>query len=238
MSHATHNHFPKKKHIKDQHGQIQVIFGPMFSGKTTELLRRMKRYRVAKYKCLLVKYAKDTRYDELGVATHDRQVAEAISCTSLDDVENKIYNYDVVGIDEGQFFGDVVKFSESLANRGKTVIVAALDGDFQRKGFGSILDLVPLAESVVKLSAVCMICFEEGSFTKRLGSEKAIEVIGGADKYMAACRSCHLKKVTLPADNQKENEKQNTEVKKVLKQKRNALEPLDNYPAKMVKSIR
>lgn len=80
-----------------------------------------------------------------------------------------------------------------MANAGKTVIVAALDGTFQRKAFGNILNLVPLAESVVKLTAVCMECFREAAYTKRLGVEKEVEVIGGADKYHAVCRLCYFR---------------------------------------------
>lgn len=88
-------------------------------------------------------------------------------------------------------FPDVVTFSEEMANRGKVVIVAALDGTFQRKPFGRICDLIPLAESVVKLTAVCQICQASAAFTKRLGDEKQIELIGGADKYIAVCRHCY-----------------------------------------------
>lgn len=87
-----------------------------------------------------------------------------------------------------------MEFCERMANAGKTVIVAALDGTFQRKAFGSILNLVPLAESVVKLTAVCMECFREAAYTKRLSMEKEVEVIGGADKYHSVCRLCYFKK--------------------------------------------
>jgi hypothetical protein len=102
--------------------------------------------------------------------------------------------YDCIGIDEGQFFPDIVPFCEKMANIGKTVIVAALDGTFQRKPFGSVLDLIPLAESVTKLSAVCMLCYNDASFTERLGDELAVEVIGGSDKYLAVCRQCYFSK--------------------------------------------
>jgi hypothetical protein len=88
-------------------------------------------------------------------------------------------------------FPDVVTFCEEMANYGKTVIVAALDGTFQRKPFGKICELVPLAESVVKLTAVCQICQASAAFSKRLGDEKQIELIGGADKYIAVCRHCY-----------------------------------------------
>lgn len=190
-------------------GQLQVIFGPMFSGKTTELLRRIKRYEVAAYSCLVIKYEHDKRYSDDGVATHDRQTFKAISCSRLQDVVNIAVKYEVVGVDEGQFFPDVVEFCEKMAKLKKTVIVAALDGDFQRKAFGNILQLVPLAESVVKLSAVCMNCYGEGSFTKRLISDTTIEVIGGADKYMAACRDCHSQNLDIDTlERQKEKVRQ------------------------------
>ncbi|XP_071813564.1 thymidine kinase, cytosolic-like [Apostichopus japonicus] len=176
---------------KRTRGQVQVIFGPMFSGKTTELVRRIKRYQIANYRCLLIKYANDVRYDQAAVATHDRQTCNAASAMRLHDLAERAMGNEVIGIDEGQFFPDCVDFAEELADQGKIVIVAALDGTFQRVGFGNILNLVPLAESVVKLNAVCMTCYGEASYTKRLGYEKELEVIGGADKYMAACRKCY-----------------------------------------------
>ncbi|XP_027706021.1 thymidine kinase, cytosolic isoform X1 [Vombatus ursinus] len=174
-------------------GQIQVILGPMFSGKSTELMRRVRRFQIAQYKCLVIKYAKDTRYGK-SFSTHDRNIMEALPACLLRDVAQDALAVTVIGIDEGQFFPDIVEFSENMANAGKTVIVAALDGTFQRKPFGNILNLVPLAESVVKLTAVCMECFREAAYTKRLGVEKEVEVIGGADKYHSVCRLCYFKK--------------------------------------------
>ncbi|XP_052766622.1 thymidine kinase, cytosolic-like [Mya arenaria] len=171
-------------------GNIQVIFGPMFSGKTTELMRRMKRYQIANYSCLVVKYAKDIRYDKENIATHDRQTLPAVAATKLADLEEEALQYEIIGIDEGQFFPDVVSFCDEMADKGKVVIVAALDGTFQRKGFGNILNLVPLAENVIKLSAVCMTCNSDGYFTKRMTTDQSVEVIGGADMYRAVCRDC------------------------------------------------
>ncbi|KAM6245360.1 thymidine kinase, cytosolic [Porphyrio hochstetteri] len=175
-------------------GQIQVIFGPMFSGKSTELMRRVRRFQLAQYRCLMVKYAKDTRYSTSGVSTHDKNTMEAVPACLLKDVYQDALGSAVIGIDEGQFFPDIVEFCETMANAGKTIIVAALDGTFQRKAFGNILNLVPLAESVVKLNAVCMECYREASYTKRLGAEREVEVIGGADKYQSVCRACYFRK--------------------------------------------
>eukprot|EP01133_Synstelium_polycarpum_P005881 gene5881-6803_t len=157
----------------------------MFSGKTTELIRRIKRFNLANKKCLLIKYSKDTRYnngvnDSSLLYTHDN----AFPCSELKEAESRAADFDVIGIDEGQFFADVVPFSEQLANQGKTVIVAALDGTFQRRPFGSVLDLVPKAENITKLTAVCMICYKDASFTRRIVEDDTVELIGGADKLI------------------------------------------------------
>lgn len=179
-------------------GEIQVIFGPMFSGKSSELIRRVRRYSVANKSCIVIKYDKDTRYSKDKLATHDSVQYSAIPAALLASVADDINNFDVIAIDEGQFFPDVVEFSESLANKGKIVIVSALDGTFERKEFAKTLNLIPLAESVVKLTAVCMSCrSKEASFSKRLTSETQVEVIGGKDKYASVCRKCFFAEDTL-----------------------------------------
>mmetsp|Transcript_38459 Transcript_38459/g.44074 ORF Transcript_38459/g.44074 Transcript_38459/m.44074 type:complete len:146 (+) Transcript_38459:15-452(+) len=141
---------------KGRDGMIDLVLGPMFAGKSTELLRRIKRFKVASRKCLVIKYAFDTRYSEKCVSTHDKQMIEAVSCKNLTEIEDKAIDFDVIGIDEGQFFPEIVEFCESMANLGKIIIIAALDGTFERKPFGRILELIPLAESVTKLDAVCV----------------------------------------------------------------------------------
>jgi thymidine kinase len=181
----------------------------MFSGKSTELARRIRRHKVANRSCLVVKYAKDTRYEsEPGTAeagtdgvddlrgcmiTHDRQALVAYPTHLLADVDNVAHSFDVIGVDEGQFFPDVVAFCEKWANEGKTVIVAALDGDFKRTPFGAVLGLVPIAEDVTKLSAVCHGCGGDAAFTARAGAVATdeVELIGGSDLgYSASCRAC------------------------------------------------
>ena len=128
----------------------------------------------------------------------------------------KALDYEVVGIDEGQFFSDLIPFSESLANVGKIVIIAALDGTYQRTAFGDILKLVPLSESIIKLNAICMVCYNTAGFTKRITNEKAVELIGGTDKYMAVCRECyHMKK------NSTKNEYEKSPLKKPLMENNN-----------------
>lgn len=115
---------------------IDLVLGPMFAGKSTELLRKIKRYRVASKKCLLIKYANDTRYSEECVSTHDKQMQKAVSCKDLMEVKDIADEYEVIGVDEGQFFDNLLEFCETMANQGKCVIVAALDGTFERKPFG------------------------------------------------------------------------------------------------------
>jgi len=182
-------------------GHIELILGPMFSGKSTELMRRLKRYKVAQYKVMIIKYAKDVRYNDDGIATHCGMSLPAVATNVLGDLTEKSNDYDVVGIDEGQFFPDTVAWAEEMANRGKFVVVAALDGTFQRKPFGDILSLIPLAENVIKLNAVCMNCFGDAAFSKRitLADGEKVEVIGGADKYMAVCRGCYHSDVRVAA---------------------------------------
>uniref|UniRef100_A0A8D8X9L9 Thymidine kinase n=1 Tax=Cacopsylla melanoneura TaxID=428564 RepID=A0A8D8X9L9_9HEMI len=177
--------------ITDKMGKIQLILGPMFSGKTTELIRRIRRYEYANYRCMIVRYEKDVRYDDDQLSTHNREKIKAISAVALTTLIPMTSEIDVIAIDEGQFFPDIVSFAETMANSRKIILVAALDGTFERKGFTNILNLIPLAESVEKINAVCMSCFRDAAFTKRIGQEKEVELIGGSEKYMSVCRECH-----------------------------------------------
>merc|ERR1711937_22199 len=172
-------------------GEIQMIIGPMFSGKSTELQRRLNRCQFALLKCLVIKYEKDDRYDDEKMCTHDGKTCPAVKASKLNSIAPACDPFDVIGIDEGQFFPDIVEFSENQANRGKVIIIAALDGTFQRQPFPKIMELIPLSESVVKLNAVCMSCRCEAAFSRRLGNETEVEVIGAEDKYMSVCRRCY-----------------------------------------------
>jgi thymidine kinase len=174
-------------------GEIQVIYGPMFSGKSTELLRRIRRYRVRNDSCILLK-TKDNRYvdDDSKVVTHDQfNFLDALSCDNLMESVEEVKHYDVIGIDEGQFFTDIIQFCEGMANIGKIVIVACLDSDFRRQPFGKICELIAKAEKVMKLTSICHYCKDDASFSARITSETAIKVIGGRDKYRPVCRSCY-----------------------------------------------
>jgi len=173
-------------------GSIEVIYGPMFSGKSTELLRRVKRNTIAQKKCLLINYAKDNRYsNENVVSTHDKQMMKAMKVNIIEEAVPYFKDYDVIAIDEGQFFSDVVEFAEYFANNGKIVIVAALDATFQRKPF-DVIGLLPIAEKITKLTAVCVVCSADAPFTQRLSGGSQVELIGGTELYRPVCRKCFL----------------------------------------------
>lgn len=179
------------------HGRIELVVGPMFAGKTTELMRRVKREIHARRSCFVIKYAKDVRYDREAVASHDRMTLKAQAAVSLlADVADRWKRFDVVAVDEGQFFPDLVGFCNEAADAGKTVLVSALDGDYLRRPFGQICELVPYCESIDKLTAVCMMCHScQASFTRRTVDSDKQELIGGAEMYIATCRQCYNKAV-------------------------------------------
>ncbi|KAL7712668.1 Thymidine kinase [Entamoeba marina] len=186
---SDHN-TPQKKYRNDpkmsHDGSIQLILGPMFSGKTTELIRIIRRYTISKKKTMMIKYSKDTRYGKGAEAiSHDKGSWKAYPTTLLMDLKESAMNYDVIGIDEGQFFNDVREFSELMADYGKKM------EHTKKKPFGQILEMIPLAESVKKLKAVCMYCGIDAAFSLRTTAEQSVEVIGGADKYCAVCRKCY-----------------------------------------------
>lgn len=167
----------------------------MYSGKTSELIRRVRRYTHAKRRCLVIKYAHDQRYtSDDAISSHDRQLMVAIPAMTLAEVADRVamHEFDVIAIDEAQFYPDVVEYTEIWANSGKVVILAALDGDFRRKPFGRVLDLVPMAEQVTKLTAVCSLCYRDAAFTRRTVAATQIELIGGDESYQPVCRSCYL----------------------------------------------
>lgn len=172
-------------------GSIELIIGPMFSGKTTELVRRIRRHSLAKRKCIVIKFKQDTRYSVDKLSTHDLSMMDAISVTKLEEALSAVAGADVIGIDEGQFYPDLIPFAEGQANAGKIVIISALDGTFERQRFNDVVDLIPMCESVVKLNAVCTICGGVASFTKRIVKDTSKELIGGADLYQAVCRKCY-----------------------------------------------
>ncbi|XP_023513380.1 thymidine kinase a [Cucurbita pepo subsp. pepo] len=175
-------------------GEVHVIIGPMFAGKTTALLRRIKAESSSGRNVVMIKSSKDTRYAIDSVVTHD---GAKFPCWALPDLssfrqkfgEDAYNKLDVIGVDEAQFFDDLYDFCCDVADKdGKIIIVAGLDGDYLRRRFGSVLDVVPLADTVTKLTARCELCGKRAFFTLRKTEETRTELIAGADVYMPVCR--------------------------------------------------
>ncbi|OFZ78901.1 MAG: thymidine kinase [Bdellovibrionales bacterium RIFOXYD1_FULL_53_11] len=179
-------------------GFIEVVCGSMFSGKTEELIRRLKRAQIARQKVQVFKPMLDTRYSADHVQSHD---AGKILSKPVKDAKEILQmvedNTRVVGIDEAQFFDDtVVDVAQKLAYRGVRVIIAGLDMDFRGLPFGPMPKLLAVAESVTKLSAVCMVCGNPASRSQRLAAPGAAKnqeriLVGAKDVYEARCRFCH-----------------------------------------------
>ena len=181
-------------------GWIECICGSMFSGKSEELLRRIKRGVIAKQKVLLFKPSIDNRYDENRVSTHNGNSYDSISIEKSSDILNfvKDTKYDIIGIDEIQFFdNDIVKIINKLADDVIRVIVAGLDMDFKAEPFHPMPEIMAISEMVTKLHAVCNKCGKEASRSQRLINGKPakyddpVVVIGASESYEARCRHCH-----------------------------------------------
>ncbi len=171
-------------------GWIEVIAGSMFSGKTEELIKRIRRSEYAKQKTQVFKPQLDNRYHQTHVASHDQTQIKAIPLENINDVwDYLLHDTQVVGFDEGQFFtADLVRVCRDLTRRGVRVIVAGLDMDWKGQPFEPIPTLMAIAEDVSKPRAICMVCGNLASYTQKLrGSIAQIEV-GAKDNYEARCR--------------------------------------------------
>ncbi len=181
-------------------GWIEIVCGSMFSGKTEELLRRMKRARLARQGAVLFKPRVDNRYDEVKVVSHEGLNAEAVPVASAQELLSRVPPaVIVVGIDEVQFFDDgIVEVAESLASRGVRVIAAGLDQDWRGKPFGPIPALMSVAEYVTKLHAVCARCGGAATRSQRLVAAEGQLFVGGSAEYEARCRACFVPSLASP----------------------------------------
>ena len=161
----------------------------MYSGKSTMLLSRYRRYKLGNKKCILIKYANDNRYSESKVITHDNIGYDAIACEKLEEIDSNINKYDVICIDEIQFYSDAAFYCDKWANNGKIVEVCGLNGDYRRKPFEQISMLIPLVDSIIHLTAIDEENGMNAPFTKRITKEKTQYVIGGKEMYKASHRS-------------------------------------------------
>jgi len=173
-------------------GWIEVICGSMFSGKTEELIRRLKRAEIAKLRVSIFKPKIDDRFSKDHIVSHNEQKIPSVPVSSAAEILEKTKDADVVGIDEAQFFNlDLVDVCQELANNGKRVIVAGLDQDYKGKPFDPIPQLLAIAEYITKTLAICVKCGRPANRTQRLNKDPNRVVVGASDIYEARCRFCH-----------------------------------------------
>jgi len=175
-------------------GCIEVICGSMFSGKTEELIRRLRRAQFANQKIEIFKPTIDNRYSDVEVVSHDFHKIESKPIKDAKQMLEVDEGVEVVGVDEAQFFGnDLVEVCQELANRGIRVIVAGLDTDYLGKPFGPIPALLAVAEDVQKVHAICVKCGNLANHSHRLSKSKKLVVLGEKDVYEPLCRECYNK---------------------------------------------
>jgi thymidine kinase len=186
---------PSPAHPAVPPGRIEVITGPMFSGKSEELIRRLKRAQIAKRRVVCFKPDLDIRYHRNAIASHSAQTLEALPVTNVDELKTVLLpmvdSVEVVGIDEAQFFDpSLIPLARHLMRKGHRVILSGLDTTFTGEPFAPIPELMAIADEVTKLSAVCMQCGAPAVHTQRLGSNQSLVLVGAAGIYEARCRAC------------------------------------------------
>lgn len=178
-------------------GSIEVIAGSMFSGKTEELIRRLKRAKIARQKVEIFKPAIDIRYSVAEVVSHDENSILSTPVENSGNIMLLAGGVDVIGIDEAQFFDQgLIEVCVSLANMGVRVIIAGLDMDFKGNPFGPIPGLMAVADHITKVHAICMQCGDVAQFSHRFSKADKLVLLGEKDEYEPLCRSCYLKAKT------------------------------------------
>lgn len=180
-------------------GWVEVITGPMFAGKTEELIRRVKRMEYAKKNYMIFKPAIDNRYSEKEVVSHNKKAVKAINISHGSDIKRHLKkNTQAVVIDEVQFFdASLLKYVMELADEGYRVICAGLDTDFRGEPFGVMGSILAVAENITKLTAICSVCGSEATKTQRIIDgqpafyDDPVILVGANDSYEARCRCCH-----------------------------------------------
>ena len=176
-----------------EEGKIELIIGPMFSGKSTRLIEIIRKYTYKAKKTIMIKFFADKRYSEKSeVVTHDLIKYDSIDCKNLRDSFDIIKKYDIIGIDEGQFFPDLVEVCEELALLKKTIIIAALNGDFRMEPFPVISRIISKADKIKLLKAYCFHCHKDAEFSLRIVQNNETVLIGAGEAYKPACRECHV----------------------------------------------
>jgi thymidine kinase len=186
---------------KKMNGYLELILGPMFSGKTSKILELYKQCEFSNIPVVVINHTRDKRYSETMLSTHDLKMIPCIQASSLyeamknSDIKNKINDSTVILINEGQFFNDLYEWTVMMVETNhKELYICGLDGDFNRNKFGQILDLIPLCDKVIKLKSLCSICRNgnKALFSLRVTEEKE-QVLIGSDCYKPVCRACYNK---------------------------------------------
>lgn len=177
-------------------GWIEVITGSMFSGKTEELIRRLKRAKIARQSVEIFKPLIDNRYSETEVVSHDENAFPSRPVSSSEDILKVLQKVDVVGIDEAQFFDmGLIEVCNTLADSGIRVIVAGLDMDYKGRPFGPVPGLMAIAEYVTKVHAVCQSCGNLAQYSFRKSQDDQLVLLGEMDEYEPLCRKCYLQAI-------------------------------------------
>lgn len=180
-----------------QVGYLEIILGPMFSSKTTYLLKTYNQYKFCNIPIIAINHSFDKRYHDSLMSTHDKVMIPCVQTDNLLELFKDVsyFDNDVFLINEGQFFQDLYEAVDLLLKHNKKIFVSGLDGDFERKKFGKILDLIPLCDKVTKLTSLCSICKDGtlGIFSMRLTNDKQ-QTLVGSDNYIPVCRMCYENK--------------------------------------------
>lgn len=179
----------------ERRGWIEVICGSMFSGKTEELIRRLKRAKIANLKVEIYKPSIDVRFDEMAVVSHDANFIHSTPVANSQTILQLANNVDIVGIDEAQFFDDgIINVCETLALQGTRVIAAGLDMDYQGRPFGPMPQLLAIADFITKLHAICVRCGNLANMSYRKSANQEQVLLGEQDVYEPRCRKCYYER--------------------------------------------
>src|SRR5215510_1830086 len=197
---AQVNHDDSTPHQRPDAGWIEVIAGSMFSGKSEELIRRLRRAKIARQKVQVFKPLIDSRFSDNHIVSHSEMRHESSNVRSASEIMAKVEpNTEVVGIDEGQFFDEeLVNVANELARRGVRVIIAGLDQDYTGKPFEPMPQLLAIAEYITKTHAICMKCGQPANYSQRTFESDERVAVGASDKYEARCRRCFVPHADAP----------------------------------------
>ena len=196
----------KDKDTEMSNSYLEIILGPMYSKKTSRLIDLYKQYTFCNIPVTIINHCADTRYHETMLSSHDKVMVPCIQTDNISDIWFKkesphyiqVQNAQIILINEAQFFGDLYDCVMDMLKENKRIYIAGLDGDFERKKFGQMIDLIPMCDKITKLTALCNLCKDgtAGIFSLRLTKEKQ-QMLIGTDNYIPVCRKCYTKNTEL-----------------------------------------